>query len=110
MNQLQEVLDKIKATESKNEAQMQALRQKMKDYELELQHKYEDQLSQNKDEVKTFIETTEAKKQESLTREARKLAKEVATTKQHLETSYQENAQMAVAQVIEKVMVTYDSH
>ena len=89
---------------------MQALRQKMKDYELELQHKYEAQLSQNKAEVKTFIETTEAKKQESLTREARKLAKEVATTKQHLETSYQENAQKAVAQVIEKVMVTYGSH
>ncbi|XBG73487.1 hypothetical protein V4S28_02520 [Enterococcus cecorum] len=60
----------------------EALRQKMKDYELELQYKYEAQLSQNKDEVKTFIETTEAKKQESLTREARKLAKEVATTKQ----------------------------
>ena len=110
MNQLQEVLDKIKATESKNEVQMQALRQKMKDYELELQHKYEAQLSQNKAEVKTFIEKTEAQKQESLTREAQKLAEEVATTKQHLEASYQGNAQKAVAQVIEKVMVTYGSH
>ena len=36
MNQLQEVLDKIKATEMKNEELMQALRQKVNDYELEL--------------------------------------------------------------------------
>ncbi|WP_300123210.1 hypothetical protein [uncultured Enterococcus sp.] len=104
------MLDKIKATEMKNEELMQALRQKVNDYELELQHKYETLQNQNKAELKAFVDQTEERKQADLDQKAAELAAEVQTTKQHLKTSYQEKAQNAVAQVIEKVMITYGSH
>nr|WP_248629188.1 hypothetical protein [Enterococcus cecorum] len=104
------MLDKIKATEMKNEELMQALRQKVNDYELELQHKYETLQNQNKAELKAFVDQTEERKQADLDQKAAELAAEVQTMKQHLKTSYQEKAQNAVAQVIEKVMITYGSH
>lgn len=107
---MQEVLDKIRATEMKNEELMHVLRQKVSDYELELQHQYENLQNQNKAELKFFVDQTEKRKQDDLDQKVAELTAEVQTTKQYLKASYQENARNAVAQVIEKVMMTYGSH